>query len=55
MAEAGGYVHSMRSMFGMVLVLIVTLLVVTAGGLIWHLSRTAEFSRVDQPASVEGR
>ena len=45
----------MRSMFGMFVVWVVILLVVTAGGLIWHLSRTAEFSRVDQPASVEGR
>ncbi|MFZ9936769.1 MAG: hypothetical protein ACO3JG_06875 [Luteolibacter sp.] len=45
----------MRNMFGMIVVWAVILMVVTAGGLIWYLSRTAEFSRVDQPAAVEGR
>ncbi len=47
--------HTMRSVIGMIVVWTVTLLVVTAGGLIWYLSHTAEFSRVDQPAAVGGR
>jgi hypothetical protein len=45
----------MRSMFGMILVMVVALLVVAAGGLIWYLSQTAEFTRVDSPAAAESR
>ncbi|HSP44162.1 MAG TPA: hypothetical protein VLO11_14905 [Luteolibacter sp.] len=44
----------MRSLFGMILVMVVALLVVAGCGLIWYLSSSAEFSRVDQPA-VESR
>jgi flagellar basal body-associated protein FliL len=45
----------MRSLFGMVMVMIVVILVVAAAGLIWHLSKTAEFSRNDAPKAAEAR
>ena len=45
----------MRSLFGMMMVLIVAILVVAAGGVIWHLSKTAEFSRADRPAAESSR
>jgi len=45
----------MRSLFGMMIVMIVVVLVVAAAGVIWHLSKTAEFSRADRPAAAESR
>jgi len=44
-----------RSFFGMILVLLVFVMVVGGSGLIWYLSRTAEFSRVDRPPAGENR
>jgi hypothetical protein len=44
----------MKSCFGMLFALVLFALVIGGGGLIWYLSKTAEFSRVGEspPASV---
>jgi hypothetical protein len=41
-----------RSFFGLLLVVLVFVLVVGSGVIIWHLSRSVEFSRKDVPAAV---
>jgi hypothetical protein len=40
----------MKSCLGLLFILLVFTLVVGGGGLIWYLSRSAEFSRKDAPA-----
>jgi flagellar basal body-associated protein FliL len=40
---------SMKSCFGLLLVLLVFTLVAGGGGLVWYLSHSAEFSRKDAP------
>jgi flagellar basal body-associated protein FliL len=42
-----------KSFLGMLIVLIVFVLVVGGGGLLWHLSRSVEFSRKDAPTAVK--
>ena len=44
------YSTGMKSCFGMLLALVFFVLVIGGGGLIWYLSKTAEFSRTgDNP------
>ena len=42
----------MKSCFGMLLALVLFILVIGGGGLIWYLSKTAEFSRAGDDAPV---